>query len=1102
MMADLIRTIYRLIALGIIAIFFCAEANCTAVAAEQPVNPENVSIQLRWSHQFQFAGYYAAVEKGFYTEEGLNVTLLEAVPGQDRIEPVLKAHAQYGVGDAGLLAVRAEGKPVVLLAQIFQHSPSVLMSRRDSGIFSPYELVGKKIMISADPISSFSVRAMLLETLGSLDRLTILPRSFDQELFQNSVDAVAGYLSNEPFLYTKKGMAINVIDPRSYGIDFYGDNLFTTEHEVANHPERVEKILRATIKGWQYALKNEQEIIDLILAKYNPALDREKLAFEAKVIDQMILPDLIPIGDILTYRYDRIAQLFQRLGLTQSDKVPEGFFYRQIPVSDNLLTADERGWLRAHPGIQFAFSNDYQPVLIVGEDGSITGIQKEIIDLMNQRLGTDFAIVADDLPAIRNMVKKREVAGPLAMSPIVAERYRLLPSKTIFKTFPVIYGKDSTESLIGELKDLFGTKCVIINGSPEVEELIAPFEDRITIIRVKTALQALKLIYESKADYFIGLAQNNYLVHTNQLVGIRPILAFHELQFPVVIGVRDDWPELVAIINKGLATISDQERNNIFARWSILPKVKEASWLVLSEQEREWLAENQTLRVVLSELPPFVFVNEGQDPSGIAIDILRLISERTGVDFTYETDGAVPNDDPNPELLAHHNPLLANDVTRMRSEAYMQIPLVVLSRESALPVSSLQDLVDKVISVKRDSRLHHLISQDYPGTQLRLFDSEQDALKAVHSGDATFYIGALPFVSQMIAQNSWTDLKVAGPSGLEDLELFFEIPSGRPELLSFINKGLDSITDHERAVISNKYIPLNYEYRISMADVTIWFVAVIALSGLLLLGSFYWNRSLAARVRAHTADLSAVNKQKMALQNDLAHINRIMTISEMSASLAHEINQPLGAILNNASSALILHANLSEGNPKIEELLDSISKDAYRSGQVIRRIRGVVKKGESNAVALDINNLLDESVDLFRNTLDTDHITLHMDKRPDLPRVIGDRIRLQQVVINLISNAVDAMRDSDRMVLTIQSSLQHPDRIVVSIGDSGTGIPDGMKDKLFDPFSTTKKNGLGIGLRVCQSIIEEHGGRIWVDDHTDEGTIFRFSLKTEQDGIG
>ncbi len=232
------KTLCYILAITIGAISMYVPAGCIDAAA-QPPKFEPVTIQLRWSHQFQFAGYYAALEKGYYADEGLDVTLAEAAAGKDRIKPVLDGQAQYGIGDAGILKLRSDGLPLVVLAQIFQHSPNILITRRDSNIFGPYELAGKIVMLNKEPASSVAVRAVLLETLGSLDRLTVRPRTRHDELIDGRADAVAGYLSNEPFQYRQKGLAVNIIDPRSYGIDFYGDNLFTTDHEIRNHPDRV-----------------------------------------------------------------------------------------------------------------------------------------------------------------------------------------------------------------------------------------------------------------------------------------------------------------------------------------------------------------------------------------------------------------------------------------------------------------------------------------------------------------------------------------------------------------------------------------------------------------------------------------------------------------------------------------------------------------------------------------------------------------------------------------------------------------------------------------------------------------------------------------------
>lgn len=162
------------------------------VVQAAPAQLEPVTLQLRWSHQFQFAGYYAAIEKGYYADEGLQVSLREFEPGTDRIAPVLEGKAQYGVGDPSLLKLRMQGKPVVVLAQILQHSPSVLIARRENGIFSADELVGRRVMLPLDDIGSAAIQAMIRQEAGDLNRIAFVPHTYNDKKFINGdVDAMS-----------------------------------------------------------------------------------------------------------------------------------------------------------------------------------------------------------------------------------------------------------------------------------------------------------------------------------------------------------------------------------------------------------------------------------------------------------------------------------------------------------------------------------------------------------------------------------------------------------------------------------------------------------------------------------------------------------------------------------------------------------------------------------------------------------------------------------------------------------------------------------------------------------------------------------------------
>jgi diguanylate cyclase (GGDEF)-like protein/PAS domain S-box-containing protein len=286
---------------------------------------DTVTLQLKWSHAFQFAGYYAAKEKGYYRESGLDVEIREAYPGDDPLKNVLDGKAQYGVGNSSLLLARNAGHPVVVLAALFQHSPVVLIARPQGTVQGIHDLAGKRLMI--EPQSDELLAYLKQEgiPLAGVDRVE---HSFKpQDLIDGKVDAISAYITNEPYFLDNAGFAHHTYTPRSIGIDFYGDNLFTTEPELKAHPARVKAFREASLRGWQYAMAHPEEIADLILAKYSQQHPREFYLFEAKRMVPLFRTDLIEIGYMHPGRWHHIAETYADLGLLPSRFSIDGFLY-------------------------------------------------------------------------------------------------------------------------------------------------------------------------------------------------------------------------------------------------------------------------------------------------------------------------------------------------------------------------------------------------------------------------------------------------------------------------------------------------------------------------------------------------------------------------------------------------------------------------------------------------------------------------------------------------------------------------------------------------------------------------------------------------------
>ena len=298
--------------------------------ANQPPR-DHVTLQLKWLFQGQFAGYIAAVEQGYYRDAGLDVTLIEGRPDFDPTQAVLDGKADFGVGNADLMLFRAKGQPVVVLADIFQHSPLVLVSRAASGAKDLQALYNKKIMWI--PSEAAEIIAYFKHEGVDPAKLQAQPHTFNIEDFiSGKVDAMSAYSTDEPYKLKLRGFDFYMFVPRSGGIDFYGDCLFTTEKQIRDHPDRVRAFREASLRGWKYAMDHPDEIIDLILRKYNgQGNTREYLQYEAQQISDLMHPELIEVGHINPGRWEHIAETYAELGMMPRDFSLDGFLYDPNP---------------------------------------------------------------------------------------------------------------------------------------------------------------------------------------------------------------------------------------------------------------------------------------------------------------------------------------------------------------------------------------------------------------------------------------------------------------------------------------------------------------------------------------------------------------------------------------------------------------------------------------------------------------------------------------------------------------------------------------------------------------------------------------------------
>ena len=290
------------------------------------VHAREVIVQLKWYHQFQFAGYYAALEQGYYDDAGLDVTLRPIEPGLDLVAEVTSGRADFAISNTGLLEAFAEGKPVVALAAVMQHSPGAFIGVRGRRIQTPADFIGARVMVPT-PQQGGELLS-LLNHLGIARRIQAVEPSYDlRDLIEGRVDLYNGYISNEPYVLRQHGLEPLIISPRDFGVDFYSDVLFTRKALVDSEPDTVEAFRQATLKGWDWALKHKEEMVRLILTRYAPNASADKLLYEANTLEGLMLSQVVDIGHMSRTRWRQIADQLAGLGRIPANLDLNNFLY-------------------------------------------------------------------------------------------------------------------------------------------------------------------------------------------------------------------------------------------------------------------------------------------------------------------------------------------------------------------------------------------------------------------------------------------------------------------------------------------------------------------------------------------------------------------------------------------------------------------------------------------------------------------------------------------------------------------------------------------------------------------------------------------------------
>jgi len=453
-----------------------------------------VSLQLIWKHQFQFAGYYMAKQKGFYRRAGIDLSIHEFEKNEDPAETVLKGERDFALGRSTILAQRINGAKIVALLATFQNSPLMLLTTEKSGISLPADLQGKRIMMTPDAEKQVELLAMLRQSGISESDFERQDHSFNiNDLIEGKTDAMASYISNEPFQLKEKGIGYTMIRPEKFGFSMYSDLLFTSESLLQEKPELVEAFRQATIEGWLYAFSHIEETADLIIAQYN-SQNRSKAAliFEGEQLAAVAFDKEGRFGSIEQEKLRVISQLYLLFNLIPSDYKIEGFIYHPEDQARISLNEREKQFLATTPTLKVCGDPLWEPYSQL-KFNRYEGVIPDYLQLISQRTGLQFETVTSQVWSQSIAAMKAAKCDLIAGAMQTPNRAKFMQFSRPYLSMPAVLAVRSETPADMPLDEMFRRSVAIIEESAFIEIIRGRIPDA-KIVPVASVMDGLKRV--------------------------------------------------------------------------------------------------------------------------------------------------------------------------------------------------------------------------------------------------------------------------------------------------------------------------------------------------------------------------------------------------------------------------------------------------------------------------------------------------------------------------------------------------------------------------------------------------------------------------------
>jgi len=540
----------------------------------QASEKQKITLYLDWLNQFQFAGYYIAKEKGYYDNFNLDVEINEYSNNLNVTQKVISNKATYGVGKSSLIIDKFDGNNIVLLSSIFQNSPLILITLKNSNIKTPKDLKNKKIMITDDAKESASIKSMIVSQGINLNEITIQKHSFLlDDLINGKTDAMACYLSNEPYILDKKGIEYNLINPHHYNFDFYEGILFTSQDELENNKTRVHNFNNASLKGWEYAFNNIEETAQIIYEKYNSQNKTlDSLIYEGKVLKELSMINENLLGNINPRTIDEIKRFYSLLGL---NNINNNFTTESILLNKTDILIDNKqlkylndnqfSLLSKNNNIPFSFENS----------NKLIGIEIDFWNLISKKLSKPFNIeemIENNVTNIfTDSIKTQFVYG--------FKKYDndYLLSNSVAQ-IPIAIATNNDKNYITDLSSLKDVSIAVSDNLGIISTLENDYPN-INFIKVNSIEDGIKLLKKNK---IFGLIDDIYTISHNIIGNHQDTFKINttlRYKIDMHLKIEKENKEFLELINNAINTFTEKEKATILNSYQLILYNKDIDYI-------------------------------------------------------------------------------------------------------------------------------------------------------------------------------------------------------------------------------------------------------------------------------------------------------------------------------------------------------------------------------------------------------------------------------------------------------------------------------------------------------------------------------------------